>query len=501
MTLFDVLDLQAANDPGRLALSAGDRTWTRGELVHAIVASSRVLRHRWDLAPNDRVGYLGANRAEEIVLFFALARIGCIFVPINTRLAAGEIGSIVAHAELKVLVVDEDFEAIGVDVAMLAAVGTVVRSIDTLAEPALEQDEVGHRETSIGDDDVPVLIAYTSGTTGLPKGAVHTQVGVEANTRASVAAHDLTEDDRVLTVLPLFHVGGLFIQTIPALLSGAAVFLHPRFDAGAWLASVERDRPTLSLMVPATMRAAITHPAWATTDLSSLRMVMAGSSIIPRAAIEAFHARGVPLGQVYGATETGPMTIALRADAARSKVGFAGWPCFDDSIRLVDSAGRDVAAGRVGEILVRAPNLMRNYWRMDSGESFHDDWFATGDLARCDADGCYEIVGRSRDLIISGGENVYPGEIEELIAMVDGVAEVAVIGVADERWGEVPVAFVVPREGHAIDAARVLAACDGRLARFKHPKRVLVVDELPRNAMGKVLVDALRAHVGSPERT
>jgi fatty-acyl-CoA synthase len=498
MTLFDVLDVQAAADPGRLALIADGVEWTRGDLVRRIVDSSRVLRHRWELAPNDRVGYLGANRPEELVLFFALARIGCVFVPINARLATTEMAAIVAHAELKSLVVDGDFETIGVDIAMRAAVGTVVRSLVSLDEPALEPDEVGHRETSIGDDDVPVLIAYTSGTTGEPKGAVHTQISVEANTRASVAAHDLCEDDRVLAVLPLFHVGGLLIQTVPALLCGAAVILHPRFDAGAWLAAVERDRPTLSLMVPATMRAVLTHPAWATTDLSSLRVVMAGSSIIPRAAIDAFHARGVPLGQVYGATETGPVTIALPADEARAKAGSAGWPCFEHSIRLVDPSGRDVADGEIGEILVRAPNLMRNYWRMDAGASFRDDWFATGDLARRDDDGCYEVVGRSRDLIISGGENIYPSEVEDVIAMIDGVAEVAVLGIADERWGEVPVAFVVPRPGRTdLDEAGIVAAFDGRLARFKHPKRVVFVDALPRNAMGKVLGDALRTRLSA----
>jgi len=496
MTLFDVLDVEAAADPGRVALIADGVEWTRGDLVRRIVDASRVLRHRWQLAPNDRVGYLGANRPDEIVLFFALARIGCVFVPINTRLASAEMAGIVAHAELDTLVVDHDFAAVGVDVATQAGADTAVRSLASLAEPALEADEVGHRETSIGDDELPVLIAYTSGTTGEPKGAVHTQVGIGANTRASIAAHALCADDRVLTVLPLFHVGGLLIQTVPALLAGAAVILHPRFDAGAWLTSVERDRPTLSLMVPATMRAVVTHPAWPTTDLSSLRMVMAGSSIIPRAAIDAFHARGIPLGQVYGATETGPMTIALPADAARAKAGCAGWPCFEESIRLVDPSGRDVAEGQVGEILVRAPNLMRNYWRMDAGSSFRDDWFATGDLARRDDDGCYEIVGRSRDLIISGGENIFPGEVEDVIAMIDGVAEVAVVGVADDRWGEVPVAFVVPRPGRVdLDAARIVAAFDGRLARFKHPKRVFFVDALPRNAMGKVLVDALRTRL------
>ena len=353
--------------------------------------------------------------------------------------------------------------------------------------------------------DMPLLLAYTSGTTGAPKGALHTHRGMLANVSASIAVHEMSEDDRVLTVLPLFHVGGLCIQTLPALLGGAEVILHPRFDANAWLASIASMRPTLTLMVPATLRAAIAHPAWPTTDLSCLRVIMAGSSTIPRALIDAVHARDVPLGQIYGATETGPVSVALKAEDARRKPGFAGWPCFDQSVRLVDAAGVDVdvavdiVVGAVGEILVRAPNLMMGYWRESNADGFRDGWFATGDLARRDREGCIEVVGRSRDLIISGGENVYPAEIEDLLLAIEGVAEAAVVGVPDEHWGEVPAAFVVRAldTSHAadptvLDEASIAAAFDDKLARFKHPKRIVFIDRLPRNAMGKVQLNLLR---------
>ena len=219
-------------------------------------------------------------------------------------------------------------------------------------------------------------------------------------------------------------------------------------------------------------------------------MLMAGSSVVPRALIDAVHARGVPLGQIYGSTETGPMTVALTAADARRKAGSAGWPCFPDSIRLVDAGGADVAPGAVGEILVRAPNVMRGYWREPEGHGFRDGWFATGDLARFDDEGCLEVVGRDRDLIITGGEHVYAAELEEVLMSIPGIVDAAVLGVPDDKWGEVPAAFIVRGDG-SLDASVIEAAFVDRLARFKLPKQIVFVEEVPRNAMGKVQVQLL----------
>ena len=478
------------------------------------MASAR-LRNAWGLRRGDRVAYLGANRSEALVLLFALARIGGVFVPLNTRLAIPELATIVAHAQLHVLVTDAGHRDAGIAASALERDRVSSQTHATVGrEETLRQAHFHPRIHAIDDlladdgiapggdvaferaaDDAPLLLAYTSGTTGAPKGALHTHAGMLANANASIAAHAMREDDRVLTALPLFHVGGLCIQTLPALLAGAAVILHPRFDAGAWLAAIADMRPTQTLMVPATLRAAVAHPAWSATDLSCLRSIMAGSSIIPRALIDAVQARGAPLGQIYGSTETGPVTVALKAEDALRKPGFAGWPCFEGSVRVVDDAGGDVKGDAVGEILVRAPNVMRGYWRESEAEGFRDGWFATGDLARRDAEGCIEVVGRSRDLIISGGENIYPAELEDVLLAIDGVVEAAVVGVPDERWGEVPAAFVVRAsavDAAALDEAAIAAAFEARLARFKHPKRIVFVDRLPRNAMGKVQAHVLR---------
>jgi fatty-acyl-CoA synthase len=497
MNLVAAFEATAAAEPGRVAIHLDGGTLTRADLRRAIVDAAATLRVAWSVRRGDRIGYLGFNRVEELVLLFALARIGAVLVPLNTRLAVTELVHIVTHAQLHVLATDASHRDIGV--AVVEAVQVVnfqLRAIDELA--------IARRDLTSGavEDaieplaaDAPLLLVYTSGTTGAPKGALHTHAGLLANAEAAIAAHDMTRHDRVLTVLPLFHVGGLCIQTLPALLVGASVVLHPRFDAKAWLDAITTMRPTLTLMVPATLRAVIAERDWPDTNLSCLRVLMTGSSMVPRKLIDAVHARGVPVGQIYGSTETGPVTVALKAADAMRKPGFAGWPCIDGSVRLVDAAGGDVEPGAVGEIVVRAPNVMQGYWREPVGTGFRDGWFATGDLGRFDGDGCLEVVGRNRDLIVSGGENVYPAEVEDVLLSIAGVADAAVVGMPDEQWGEVPVAFVV-RGGSAggvlIDEPTIALAFRDRLARYKHPKRIVLIDRLPRNAMGKVQVHLLR---------
>ncbi|MNN18868.1 Long-chain-fatty-acid--CoA ligase FadD13 [compost metagenome] len=248
-------------------------------------------------------------------------------------------------------------------------------------------------------------------------------------------------------------------------------------------------------MVPATLRAVLEHPGWDGADLSPLRGVMAGSSTIPRSYIDAFHARGVPLGQVYGATETGPVSVVLKLEDAMARPGYAGWPVPEVTVRLAGPDGAEVAQGEVGELWVRGANVMAGYWNQPD-DGLPGGWFRSGDLAHRSADGCIEVVGRSKDMIISGGENIYPAEIENVLLGLPGVQECAVVGVADARWGEVPVAVIVPAPGAPPDALgaeplRELLAM--RIARFKLPREVVLLDDLPRSALGKVMKPQLRA--------
>ena len=421
-----------------------------------------------------------------------------MLVPLNFRLAAPEHEEILADADPAVLVVDPDFQA------HAAAIGRTQPLMGLVALAGAPRGwfawegptPAGFQPKLPGVDADPVMIVYTSGTTGKPKGAVHTQAGLLWNIVNASLYQDLTSRDHVLSVLPMFHVGGLCIQTLPALHAGATVTIHARFDPGRFLRDVAARRPTLTLLVPATLKAVYSHPEWERTDLSCLREVNTGSSTIPESLFAPFHARGIPVGQVYGATETGPVSIYLRAEDAMRKVGSAGKAALHAEIRLVGAEGRDVEPGEVGEILVRAPNVMQGYWKDPDNPAFADGWFHTGDLARIDDEGFYWVVGRTKDMIISGGENVYPAELENILADCPAIAEAAVVGVPDPRWGEAVVAAIVKRPGAALDEGAVLALFDGRLARFKHPRRVVFVDGLPKTAIGKVQKFELRKLLG-----
>jgi len=432
----------------------------------------------------DRLAWLGLNDPRMLVTLFALARIGAMLLPLNYRLATDEHRQILTHAGARWLMADEHHG----DAAQALALDAPLDLLPVPARPRPIVQQLNAPDASLlhGDDDTPVLLVYTSGTSGLPKGAVHTQAGLLWNCVNAAHAQDLSSEDRVLTVLPLFHVGGLCIQTLPALHAGATVRLHRRFDASAWIADVQAWRPQLSVMVPATMRAVMEHPEWGAANLSSLRLVVAGSSVVPRGLIDGFHARHIPVGQVYGATETGPVSIYLRRGDAMRAPGAAGRAGLHVQVRLVDAHGCDVAAGAVGEIWIRAPNLMRGYWQEPDHPSFQQGWFHSGDLAHQDAEGFYWVVGRSTDMIISGGENIYPAEIENLLAASADIAEVAVIGMKDPTWGEVAVAVVVLVAGADLTAHDVLQRLEGRIARFKMPRRVEFRSELPKTALGKV---------------
>jgi fatty-acyl-CoA synthase len=438
------------------------------------------------IARGRTVGWLGHNSPDALAALFACARLGARFLPLNWRLAAPELVALARHGAVDVLQVRPELAALG------AAVRAGLAS-PTARPPAMGQppQPAGAGLPGQGGDDL--LLVYTSGTTGTPKGALHPQAAMVANIDAALAVQGIDAATRVLAVLPTFHVGGLCIQVLPALAAGACVNLQARFEPAAWLRDVATWRAHTSLLVPAVMRALIEHPGWAAADLSSLRFVNSGSQIVPLHLIERFHARGVPVAQVYGSTETGPVSIALAPEEALAHAGSTGRPVPGVDVRLVDAEGRPVGEGEVGEIQVRGANVMRGYLGEPPLAEAHEGWFASGDLARRDAAGRYTVVGRSKDLIISGGENIHPDEIEQLAAAQPGVADAAVVGLPDERWGEVPVLVLVAQPGASIDEAALRAVLAERLARFKQPRRIVVLPALPRTALGKVRKSALQA--------
>jgi fatty-acyl-CoA synthase len=466
-----VRDWLAAHPPDSVALRFAEEAISYGALDARARAMAAALAAR-GVQRGDRIGFLGQNHPAQIALLFACARLGAILVPLNWRLAAPEWRFILEDCGARLLLATPD---------MLSAAQAVHGSaVDATTLEASGDASAG------GAEEDPVLLVYTSGTTGRPKGAVLGQMALQANALNACHAFALTPEDRVLTVLPLFHVGGLNIQTTPALMAGAEVLLHPRFEPDLFFDAVARDRPTLSLLVPAVMQALVAHPRWAGADLSSLRAIGAGSSDVPVPLIEAFHARGIPVQQVYGATETCPIAIIQDRAEALAAPGSLGRPALHAEARIA-------GGGTEGEILVRGPATLRAYWP-DVPALDAEGWFATGDVGRIDAEGRFWFTDRLKHVIISGGENIYPAEVERLLRTAPGVAEGAVIGRPDPRWGEVPVAVVVP--GPGFEAARVLAHFEGQIARFKIPRAVVTLPTLPRTALGKVAVARLREMVG-----
>ena len=446
----------------------------------------------------DRVAQLGYNSPEIIDLLFACARLGAIMVPLNWRLAGPEIAYILDDSEPKVVVTEPDF------IDLLGELRADRKGIAWIAYEGAE-DWQDYRSLLAGagapprdgDPDDALLIVYTSGTTGRPKGAVLDQNALFHNAVNGAAAFDLGSQDRVLTAIPMFHVGGLNIQTTPALHAGATVTILQKFDPGEMLATIARERITLAIAVPAMLVALIGHPNWGKTDLSSLRCLTSGSSTVPNALITAVLARDVAVSQVYGSTETAPTVIVGLPSKDPDKAGSCGHAALHCQARIVDDDGNDVPAGTAGEIVVRGANIMREYWRQPeaTSEALREGWFHTGDIGHRDADGAFYVDDRKKDMIISGSENIYSAELEFVLAECPELAESTVVARPDERWGEVPVAVVVKRPDSEITKEGVLDLFVDRLARFKHPKDVIFATSLPRNAMGKVLKFEVREMV------
>jgi fatty-acyl-CoA synthase len=485
MTPADWIDRHAAFVPGKTAIRFGGRDRSYADLAASVARRAGYLAAR-GIARGDRVAWLGFNAPEMLVLLFACARLGAIFVPLNWRLARREHEALLADCGPKAVLAEPDFSLAG---------ATVVDAAYAMAAEA--EAPVAAGESSPGD---PLLLCYTSGTTGRPKGALLTQGALLANAVNSAHMQDLTSSDVVLTTLPMFHVGGLNIQTLPALHVGATVVLHRRFDPNETFEALRTERPTLTVLVPTQLHALMSDPRWTAATLSPLRAIATGSTIVSAALARDIQKLGVPVQQVYGSTETAPIAAYQRAADALAKPGSTGKPALHSEMRIVDDAGRDVRPGALGEILVRGDHVMSGYWNDPEATraAFIDGWFRTGDIGHFDADGDLWIKDRKKDIIVSGGENIASAEVEALLLDHPKIAECAVVGRPDAYWGEIAVAVIAPKPGERLELREVAAFCEGRLARYKHPRDMLIVAALPRNAMGKVVKDELRRMLRPP---
>lgn len=452
----------------------------------------------------DRVAALLFNSVEFMELLIAAAKIGAILVPINVRLGAGEISYILADSGADTFVVHQPLAATGR--AALAEPGVRVRTLVTVGgEPG--NGERRYAELLAGGSPEPLhgdvegrdvaFIMYTSGTTGRPKGAMLTHDNLLWNAINVLATEQgLRQSDVTVTVAPMFHIGGLGVHTLPLLYVGGTNVILPSFDPAATLKVMAQCRATVQFMVPA-MWAAITQvPDFDAHDLSALKLAMVGGAPCPLPVIEFMQQRGVPFTEGFGMTETAPLVSILDAGHVVDKAGSIGRVAMHVEGLIVDDDGRSVAAGAVGELIVRGPNVFSGYWmRPDAtADAFRGGWFHTGDLGRIDEQGFITLVDRKKDMIISGGENVYPIEVEQTLYHHPGVRDAAVVGGPDETWGERVVAVVVAApETQQPNAEELIAWCRERLAHFKCPREVHFVTELPRNATGKLLKTDLRS--------
>ena len=478
---------------------ATGRSFTYAELDRRVDAMAAYLRSI-DIGRGDRVAVLAHNGVEYFDIQFACARTGSICVLLNWRLTVPELEYMINDSSPSLLVHDSTFSEAALELQQSCGVDTLL-CIDTSAEDSpyertladYDGDDGGRVELT--HDDV-ISIMYTSGTTGHPKGAMITHGMNFWNSVNLGIPAGIGLDTVSLCVLPLFHTGGLNCYSNPTLHAGGTVVIMKAFDPGATL-RVLGDRQqgiTHFFAVPAPYQFMMQHPDFEQTDLSRLRIAGVGGAPCALTIMEAWAGRGVLMAQGFGMTETSPACIFLDPGDALRKIGSTGKALLHTEMRIVDDEGRDCAPNEVGELWVAGPNITPGYWnRPDAtAAAFEGRWLKTGDAARVDDEGFVYIVDRWKDMYISGGENVYPAEVENVLYQLPEVAEAAIIGVPNEKWGEVGLAVLALKPGAALDRATVVEHCVSRLAKFKIPNDIAIVDALPRNATGKVLKRELR---------
>ncbi len=494
----DVLGERARLTPAAPALVevATGRRFTYRELDQRAVACARLWLESLGLSPGDRVGVLSGNRVEFLDAFFAAGKSGVILVPLSTRATAHELAGIVADCGLAACLYDGEHAGVVAELRRAASVPRWV-AFDTPQTPGDPRyaELIGELSPSDWrrnpcDPESPYCLLYTSGTTGKPKGVIIPHRMVAWNGLDTVIGWQLRADDVSPIFTPLYHAGGLGAFLVPIFTIGGTIVLHARFDVSEVWRTIERERCTVVLGVPTIWKILADAPEFHAVDLSAVRWFASGGAPLPKHLVEVYAERGVVLRQGYGLTEVGVNCFAMTDENARLKAGSIGTPMMFTDARVVDADNRPLPSGEVGELVFRGPHVSAGYWNNPQATAASrdaDGWFHTGDMARFDEDGYFTIAGRGKDMFISGGVNVYPAEVENELLQHPGLADAAVIGVPDETWGEVGVAFVVAAEGATVDATELSGFVAARLAKYKVPRRFVTVDALPRTPYGKVI--------------
>jgi fatty-acyl-CoA synthase len=505
MDASNLLSKRAELTPDRVALRevATGQSYTFAQLNARVNRACHFLQ-RLGVQKGDVVSLLAHNSVVTIDLLYAATKIGAIFAPLNWRLVADELAYIVQDCGSKVLICGPEFtETLAAMLPKITVEHLVSVEGAEIAGALVYEDELaaadnGEPERPFLSPDDTACILYTSGTTGKPKGAMIPHRQIVWNAINTVISWGLTQDDISPIFTPMFHSGGLFVFLTPLFYVGGRIVLLRQFDPVETLRQVAAEKCTVLLGVPTIFQVWLNTPELAQTDFSAVRWFISGGAPCPVSLIEAWRqATGKPFRQGYGLTEVGTNCFTMNDDDPEKKPGTVGKPIFHSEMKLVDENGRTVPPNQTGELLIKGPHVTSGYWRNPeaTAEALRDGWFHTGDMAKMDEDGFYFIAGRFKDMIISGGENVYAAEVEAVFVAHDAVAEAALIGQPDDKWGEVGVMVVVKANGAAITEAELLQHCQGKLARYKIPKRVIFTNALPYSPYGKVIKAELKENL------
>ncbi|AVV46323.1 AMP-dependent synthetase [Streptomyces sp. P3] len=482
MNFASLPDRRADLDPHGFAVSDGRQSLTNTQLLHRVRATAHRLRDL-GIGPGDVVALKLTNRVEFVLLLFGAWRLGATITPVNPSMTDVEIARQLDDSGARLLIVEDGPAGVADGVATLA--------VGDLYEEATPPDQEPHPDSS-----ALALLIYTSGTTGVPKGVMLDHANIDAMAEMGRQALELGPSDRCLLILPLFHVNGIVVSVLTPLLAGAGVVIAGRrFDPQGFFDLVEQERPTFFSAVPTIYSMLAALPDDVRPDTSSLRFAVCGAAPASAELLTRFEARyGFPLVEGYGLSE-GTCGSTLNPVAGPRRAGTVGLPFPGQEIRIVDADGTDAAPGTDGEVLVRGANVMRGYLGRpeETARVVVDGWLHTGDVGHLDTEGYLTLVGRSKDMIIRGGENIYPKEIEDVLAADPSVLETAVIGVPDEKWGEAVVAYIQARPGLTVDPTTLQARCERSLTGYKRPTSYVVVDAIAKNAVGKIDKASLRA--------
>ncbi|NQT61809.1 MAG: long-chain fatty acid--CoA ligase [Candidatus Marinimicrobia bacterium] len=475
--------------PGKRFLRehVSDRSWTYSQFNEVSKRCARYLLDEMKLSRGDRLAIYSSNRIEYFMLYFAAIKLGVIVVPLNFRLTPVELDVLLRDAEPQLMVFEEEYSE---QIAMLHSlpencqkVGVESLSSLLVVDENTSAIEFTNVET---DSEELVMILYTSGTTGVPKGAMITHKMLFWNSVNTALRLDINSSDHTQAYAPLFHTGGWNVLFTPFLQHGASHTILENFDADLILELIEKERSTILFGVPTMMQMLADSPRFESTDLSSLRYAVVGGAPMPIPLIEIWHAKNIPIRQGYGLTEVGPNCFSLNQDAAIRKQGSIGFPNFYMDACVLSESGEEVDVDEAGELCLRSPVVTPGYWRKpeETQKAITSGWFHTGDMARKDKDGYFYIVDRKKNMFISGGENVYPAEVEANLVQHPDIIDAAVIGIPDEKWGEVGLAFIVANR--PVNITEVREFCLQSLAKYKIPKQVCLIDALPLNDSGKL---------------